>query len=216
MDSEATGYNLYYDQAGKTQLVADAGNTTTFTDTGLTNGNEYCYKVTAYYDCDTDPEVEDIVESAFSNIVCATPQAAGQDALADIDTIQTGYYLTTGKGPNKTTTFVSWTSFQAGDGVVIRVYVKDGDSENANPVSNASVDIAITGPETVSLTTGPSDSTGLAEVTWNTSAPNRKGNGGTTPGSYTATATNVTGGGIVYSADLITVDGSTYATFNIQ
>jgi len=42
----ATGYNVYYDQAGKAQFIADAGNNTTHIDTGLTNGVEYCYKVT--------------------------------------------------------------------------------------------------------------------------------------------------------------------------
>ena len=59
----AEGYNVYYDQAGKSQLLADVGNTTTFTDVELVNGNVYCYKVTA---------VEGACESAFSNIQCAT------------------------------------------------------------------------------------------------------------------------------------------------
>jgi hypothetical protein len=216
----AEGYNVYYDQAGKAQLVADAGATSTYTDTGLTNGNEYCYKVTAYYTCSselaTDPRT--VVESAFSDVECATPRATGQDTLADVDSesFQTGYYETTGKGKTQTTVFILVPSadkptFAAGDGVVIRAYVRD---DSSNYVSNASVDIAITGPETVSLTAGPSDNTGLAEATWNTSAPNRKGTGGTTPGSYTATAANVTGGGIVYSAELIPEAAS--ATFDIQ
>ena len=95
--------------------------------------------------------------------------------------------------------------------MVIKTYVVD---DSGQPVANASVDIAITGPETASLTAGPSDDTGLAEVTWKTSTPNRKGNGGTTPGDYTATATNVTGGGIVYSAELTPGDAS--ATFTIN
>jgi len=209
----AEGYKVYYDQAGKAQLVADAGNTTTYIDTNLTNGNEYCYKVTDYYDCDPDPQIENIIESAFSTISCATPQATGQDTLADVESVLTGSYQTTGKGPNKTTTFTTSGSFQAGDSVVIKVKVVD-DSDPTLPVSNASVDIAITGPETVSLTTGPSGSSGYAEVTWSTSTPNRKGTGGTATGSYTATATNVTGGGIVYSAELIPGDPS--ATFEIQ
>jgi hypothetical protein len=125
--------------------------------------------------------------------------------------VATGVYETTGKGNNKTTVFVTSDAFAAGDGVVIRASVLD---DAGQPVSNASVDIAITGPETVSLTAGPSDDTGLAEVTWNTSQPNRKGNGGTTPGAYTASATNVTGGGIVYSAEL--TPGDAFATFTIQ
>jgi hypothetical protein len=202
----ADGYKVYYDQTGKAQLVANVGNTTTYTDTGLTNGNEYCYKITAYNICDSQT-----LESAFSNIECATPQATGQNTLADVESVQTGYYVTTGKGPNKTTTFTLTNSFQAGDGVVIRAYVKD---DSGQPVSNASVDIAITGKETVSLTAGPSDDAGLAEVTWSTSTPNRKGTGGTTPGTYNATATNVTGGGIIYSAELTPSDAS--VTFTIQ
>jgi FtsP/CotA-like multicopper oxidase with cupredoxin domain len=60
-DTNVTGYNVYYDNA---QLVADAGLTTTYTDTGLTNGQEYCYEVTSYYAT---------CESGFSNILCATP-----------------------------------------------------------------------------------------------------------------------------------------------
>ena len=67
----ATGYNVYYDQAGKSQFVADAGNTATFVDTGLTNGIEYCYEVTAY---------DATCESAFSNILCAIPTTQGPGA----------------------------------------------------------------------------------------------------------------------------------------
>ena len=44
----------------------------------------------------------------------------------------------------------------------------------------------------MNLTTGPSDSEGFAEASWNTSEPNRKGNGGTTTGSYNVTLSNVT------------------------
>jgi FtsP/CotA-like multicopper oxidase with cupredoxin domain len=61
-DPNVIGYNVYYDNA---QLVADAGLNTTYTDTGRTNGQEYCYEVTSYYDA--------TCESGFSNILCATP-----------------------------------------------------------------------------------------------------------------------------------------------
>ncbi len=64
-DPDVMGYRIYYDQAGKAQLIADLPLITTYTDTGLTNGQEYCYKVTSYSaDC----------ESGFSNVACATPQ----------------------------------------------------------------------------------------------------------------------------------------------
>ena len=39
-DSSVTGYSVYYDQAGKAQLVADVNDptSTNYTDTGLTSG----------------------------------------------------------------------------------------------------------------------------------------------------------------------------------
>ena len=39
---------------------------------------------------------------------------------------------------------------------------------------------------------------GWAETTWQTQAPNRKGAGGTTPGAYAATVSNVTASGYVW------------------
>jgi len=67
-----TGYNIYYDQAGKLLLITtvDAA-TTTFTDTGLMNGTEYCYVVTALNDCDGDGIVD--TESAGAGPICAIP-----------------------------------------------------------------------------------------------------------------------------------------------
>jgi hypothetical protein len=66
-DGSVAGYKVYYDQAGKAQFIVDITDpaTTVFTDTGLTNGEEYCYKVTSYYDV--------ACESDFSNVLCATP-----------------------------------------------------------------------------------------------------------------------------------------------
>jgi hypothetical protein len=191
----ATGYNVYYDQAGKAQLVADAGNSTTYLDTGLTNGVEYCYMVSAY---------DATCESGYSNILCAIPTNQGQAGPAvGVSTMETGIY--TGKGKNQT--FTLQTIFNAGDTVVVRALVQD---QNSNPVSNATVEIVIGGPETVTLNSNPSDASGLAEVHWNTQSPNRKGQGGTTPGEYTATTTNVTASG--YNWDGVT----TSTTFTIQ
>jgi hypothetical protein len=177
--SGAAGYNVYYDQAGKAQLVADAENNTTYIDTGLTNGIEYCYKVTAY---------DDACESLFSEILCAVPENQGQTTPpVGVDLIKTG--LLSGKGKNKQ--FVETSSFSPGDAIVVRAHVVDG----VTPVSNATVEITIGGPETVTLNSGPSTADGWAEATWNTQAPNKRGQGGTTPGSYTATTTNVTATG---------------------
>jgi hypothetical protein len=184
IDPMVAGYKVYYDQAGKSQLIADVGLTTTYTDTGLLNGTEYCYKVTSYYDS--------TCESTFSNILCAIPNAGGQLEIG-VNTIQTGKWVTTGKGKNQTTTFTITASFNAGDAVVIQAEVID--IATSLPVANATVDIDITGPESMSLTIGPSDSNGIVETTWQTSAPNKKGVGGTTPGTYTVTTTNVTASG---------------------
>jgi hypothetical protein len=191
----ATGYKVYYDQTGKAQLVADAGDTTSYTDTGLTNGVEYCYKVTAY---------DTTCESGFSNILCATPENQGQTTdPAGVVAMETGVY--TGKG--KSQTFETKDVFAAGDTVVIRALVQD---KAGAPISNATVEIQIGGPEQVSLNSNPSDANGWAEATWSTQAPNRKGQGGTTPGGYTATVTNVTASG--YHWDSVT----TSTTFTIQ
>jgi hypothetical protein len=204
VDPPVDGYKLYYDQAGKAQLVADVGLNTAYTDTGLTNGQEYCYKVTSYY---TDSITGAICESGFSSILCAIPNAGGQLNVG-VDTMQTGLYVKQGKGKNAVTVFEPLTSFTAGEGVVIRAQVIDVATGIA--LQNATVDIAITGPELVFFTTGPSDVSGIAEVTWQTQAPNKKGVGGTTPGAYTATTTNVTATGYTW-------DGlATFADFDIN
>jgi hypothetical protein len=68
--ANAVGYRLYYDQAGKAQLLVDVGSAMTYTDSGLTNGNTYCYKVTAY--------AQNECESAYSETLCAEPAPPGQ------------------------------------------------------------------------------------------------------------------------------------------
>jgi len=177
-DPDVTGYNIYYDQAGKAQLVSSVGTVTSFTDSGLTNGQEYCYKVTA---------ATAGCESSFSNIICAIPNSQGQARVAA--TLTTGRYETTGKGKNVVTVFTETALFFAGDAVTVRATVRD--LATGLPVPNALVSIAIDGPEKVSLVTGPSNADGIAEATWQTTAPNKRGQGGTTPGSYTAATTNV-------------------------
>jgi hypothetical protein len=63
-NQDIIGYKVYYDQAGKAQLVADLDLTTSYVDTGLTNGSIYCYKVVSYTaDCESD----------YSDILCAKP-----------------------------------------------------------------------------------------------------------------------------------------------
>ena len=59
----------------------------------------------------------------------------------------------TGKGKNKT--FQVTNTFIAGEAVVIRGYLVDVNT--GLPVANATADIAITDPETTSLTAGPNN-----------------------------------------------------------
>ncbi len=191
-DTNVKGYQVYYDQSGKAQLVADVGLNTAYTNTGLTNGQEYCYKVTSYYDSNCI--------SAFSNILCAIPNNQGQ-AQITADTIQTGKLETSGKGKNATVTFVITDVFVRGDQIIIQVYVSD--LSTGLPVANATVGIEITGPETQTVTAGPSDNNGLAEATWQTQKPNKKGQGGTSPGTYTATVTNIDAAGYTWDGRMI-------------
>jgi hypothetical protein len=199
-DPNIAGYKLYYDQAGKAQLVVDITSSpfNTYTNVGLTNGQEYCYKVTTYYDA--------TCESGYSDILCATPTNQGQetDPAGVEDTMETGYW--TGKGKNRQ--FVTTDVFAPGDAVVIRARVLDG--ATGLPVANATVEVVIGGPETTTLNTGPSGADGWAEATWQTQKPNKKGQGGTALGSYTATTTSVTASG--YHWDGVT----TSTTFTLQ
>jgi hypothetical protein len=90
---------------------------------------------------------------------------------------------------------------------VIRARVKDA---NGVPISNATVEITVGGPETLTMNSNPSDADGWAEATWQTQKPNKKGQGGTAPGSCIATTTNVTASG--YHWDSV----KTSASFTIQ
>ncbi|MHC4500348.1 MAG: hypothetical protein ACYS21_14690, partial [Planctomycetota bacterium] len=193
----SVGYRIYYDQSGKTQFIAEVGPTNTYTDTGLTNGQEYCYKVTSLHaDC----------ESEFSPILCAIPNNQGQAKVTVIDLL-TGQYETTGKGKNKTIAFVTTDTFNVGDQVVIRAYVVDESTQL--PLANAAVSIDITGPESRSLN-ATSDADGIAEATWQTQAPNKRGQGGTIPGAYTATVVNVSTDGYTWDGVIINT------TFTLQ
>jgi hypothetical protein len=191
-DPELQGYKLYYDQAGKAQLVTDmtcppgTSGCTTYIDSGLTNGQEYCYKVTSYTSA---------CESGFSNILCAIPTQPGQEVAAGVVApLQTGKWVTEGKGKNATTNFVITADFVQGDDITIRATVED---ETGAPVPDAVVTFSITGPENVDLTTDPSDASGVAEAVWNTQSASKK-RAGTATGSYTATVTSMTASGLVW------------------
>jgi hypothetical protein len=71
----AGGYNIYYDQAGKSQFITSvAAGITTYKDTKLKQKTQYCYVVTAWNDCDGDGKFTDEVdyESQPSHKACAT------------------------------------------------------------------------------------------------------------------------------------------------
>jgi hypothetical protein len=189
-DSNVVGYTVYYDQADKSQFLTDLDLETSFTDTGLVNGQQYCYKVTSKYeDC----------ESEFSNILCATPEAPGQGTVpAGVASIETGYY--SGKG--KSRTFNPETTFAQGAEVTFQVTVMD---QNGAAIEGATVDLSITGPSSLAVSSGTSDADGIAEGAWKTTT--RKG--GTPTGLYTATTTGVTATG--YEWDSV----QTLTTFEI-
>ena len=95
---------------------------------------------------------------------------------------------TTFKGKTATTTFEFTSSFAVGDAIVARAYVHD---LSGAPLEGAVVTLTVSGPDPATVTSGASDASGVAEATWNTSAPNKKGNGGTTPGTYVIAVSGV-------------------------
>ena len=62
-------------------------------------------------------------------------------------------------------------------------------------MANAIVQLAIDGPSSASLTSQASDGNGMAEASWTTSAPNKRGMGGTPSGNYSVSVGNVTATG---------------------
>ncbi len=53
-----TSYRVYYDQAGKLQFRANVpASTTTYIDSGLSRNTRYCYRVTAWSDCNCNGTV---------------------------------------------------------------------------------------------------------------------------------------------------------------
>lgn len=184
-DPDLTSYNLYHDQAGKSQLVAALdcdGECLTYTDSGLDHEQTYCYKVTTE---------DDTCESDFSNIMCATPLPFGQTtAGANTTFIETGYFERTGKGKNTTEVFNSTDPIPAGERAIIRLLVTDSDS--GSYVSGASVNLEISGGTySTAVTSANSDLNGIAEAVWTTQAPNKKGHGGTPIGSYSISVTDL-------------------------
>jgi hypothetical protein len=69
--SDLMGYNIYYDQSGKSMLLAHVGpESTSYRDTRLINGQPYSYKIKALSMLQE--------ESKFSNILTAVPNPPGR------------------------------------------------------------------------------------------------------------------------------------------
>ncbi|MGD2081845.1 MAG: Ig-like domain-containing protein, partial [Chromatiales bacterium] len=139
---------------------------------------------------------------ALSNIatVSIAVTATGGGATAGVATLETG--VITGKGQNQT--FTPQAVFNVGDEVVFRATVRDS---NGNPVPNATVTLAITGPEATTVTSDPSDADGLALANWKTSD---KGRNPTPAGGYNATTDGVSATGYTWDGVL------TGASFTLQ
>jgi subtilisin family serine protease len=126
--------------------------------------------------------------NAFKAVSEGTPPAAQE---VGVDSLVIGKY--SGRGKHKTFD-TSSTSFIQGDTVVLRAHVTDNTGGN---VAGATVQIVISGPKAASLSC-VSDSQGWAETSWSTSAPNKRGKGGTATGAYQATVIQVTASGYAW------------------
>jgi len=129
-------------------------------------------------------------------------------SMATITNVVSGTYREEGKNKNKVTTFVPTDNLNSGDTFVLMLNINE--NTTGSPVSNASLDILIQGPETVQTSSTKSDMSGLVTFTWKTSAPNKKGLNGTTPGVYTATVTNVRSDDYVWDGGIVNI------TFSVQ
>lgn len=196
--AQVTGYAVYLDQAGKSQHLADVGKVSTWIHADPTQGQTYCYKVMS---------VTAKCESPASNVVCATAGSGGTGQVG-AGPVNTGRLETSGKGKGSTTVVVLATTFQIGDTVVVQTTVNN--QQTGGAVADATVEFTISGPESVVLVSGPSAASGLAQVQWKTSGPNKKGMGGTAPGTYQVKVTGLTAAGFSWDA----VQQS--ATFTVQ
>jgi hypothetical protein len=140
-------------------------------------------------------EVKASSTSGISNdIITVNVEGSAQTPQAGAAILQMGKYVTTGSKKNKVTTLVEDTSFIQGDAIVFQLAITD---TNGSAIAGATVQLDIAGPASVTLTS-TSDSAGIAEAVWNTSAPNRRGNGGTPTGGYTATIGGVSASGYAW------------------
>ncbi|MBI4774789.1 MAG: hypothetical protein HY788_11525 [Deltaproteobacteria bacterium] len=129
--------------------------------------------------------------------------ATSVPSMATITNVVSGTYRQLGKGKNRVSTFVTTDTLKAGETFVLKLYVSE--KTTGSPVSNAILDMSIQGPSTALKLSMSSDVNGLATFTWKTSAPNKKGLNGTTPGAYSATVKNVQSPDYVWDGGIVNV-----------
>ena len=103
-----------------------------------------------------------------------------------------GKYIVT----RKSTTWGSTSVFTQGDKIVFRLAIKD---DKGIAAAGARVQLSISGPSSVTITSSASDTWGFAEASWQTTAPNKRSQGGTATGNtYEATITGITASGFIW------------------
>lgn len=116
----------------------------------------------------------------------AAVSAGPVEPQAGVEQMLTGRYKTKLRGGG----FVAAATFNLGDTVIIRTRVV----EPSGPVAGATVDLALSGPQSLALTTAATNADGWGEAAFPTAKP-KGGNPGTPTGTYTATVTGVTASG---------------------
>jgi len=137
---------------------------------------------------------------SFSLDISTGPLAGSEPPVlvnAGVPSLTTGTYSTSGKGAKKTTSYITTSTFTAGQEIVFNGTVMSKDS----PVSGAVVTLKIADSNSTLLTlTGtPSDADGVFTARWQTVASKNKVVTGTPTGTYTATVNRVLATGYTWN-----------------
>jgi acid phosphatase type 7 len=200
-------YERYYDQIYGTTYLVSGGGTNLFSNLyadklppGIVKKKSLIY-TPHYCTIDVDVENEWLTLNAryasgisFDNVTITntTPVPPQVEATG----LVVGKYIPGKRGAPAT--FTPTNSFNRGETVVIRAKSVDSDT---TPIYGARMQIAISGPEATLITSGSSGSDGWMEVKWVTSAPNKKGVGGTPIGGYAAKVMGVTAPGYAWNGN---------------
>jgi len=171
-------------------------------------GNPHLWE--ALWNASSLPEGEQTIEVWAStgsgtrgNFITVSVQALEQPKVQAKEMI-IGKYQTTGTKRNRVTTLFATTGFKQGEAVIFQVRVVDAISRL--PVANATAEISISGPQSALVVSGLSNSEGIAEAKWQTSAPNKRGVGGTPTGAYTGALTKISAPGYLWDGVPMTKD----------